>query len=108
VTLSAAVRPAREVFAETMTEDELLTAIIEAAHARGWLAYHVRNSKRGVMQGDPGFPDVVLAREHTVLFWELKSERGKQTKAQSDWWWALPNYWLVRPSGLDEAIRRLR
>ena len=45
-----------------MTEDELLTAIVRAAHLHGWLVYHIRNSKAGVVQGDPGFPDLVLAR----------------------------------------------
>jgi len=65
--------------AQKMTEDELLAAILDAAKYLGWRAYHVRNSKAGIIQGDAGFPDLVLARKGRVLFVELKSEKGKLT-----------------------------
>ena len=37
------------------------------------------------MQGDPGFPDLVLARDGEVLFVELKSSKGKPTTEQVIW-----------------------
>jgi hypothetical protein len=34
------------------------------------------------VQGHPGFPDLVLARDGEVLFRELKTDRGRLTEAQ--------------------------
>lgn len=74
-----------------MTERELLDAIVELARAFGWLVHHDRpaQNRRGrwstPIQGDPGFPDLVLVRPPRVVFCELKSLRGELTPAQS-WW----------------------
>lgn len=95
--------------AQKMTEDELLAAILDAAKYLGWRAYHVRNSKAGIIQGDAGFPDLVLARKGRVLFVELKSEKGKLTPAQ--WAWlddlgSAPR--AIRPPDLDGFLESLR
>lgn len=70
---------------EPFTEDALLSAVLELAHLRGWLVYHVRNSRAGVIQGDVGFPDLVLVRGGTILFIELKSGKLRPSPAQRMW-----------------------
>jgi hypothetical protein len=93
----------------SMSENDLLTAILDAAKLLGWRRYHVRNSKAGIVQGDAGFPDLVLARKGRVIFAELKSERGKLTPAQLAWVDDLDVAWqLIRPSDLDDFIELLR
>ena len=102
--------------AKSMTEDQLLTAITEAATLYGWRWHHVRRSDKALQQGHPGFPDLVLARKGRVLFFELKSEKGQLTKAQAEWEDSLvfptlyPGhaYMLVRPSDLDWALGLLK
>lgn len=95
-----------------VSEDQLLSAILELAARTGWLAYHVRNSKAGVIQGDVGFPDLVLARRGRVIFAELKREGRDPTWAQQGWLAALassepgaPEAYVWRPvNWLDDTI----
>lgn len=54
------------------------------AEAQGWLVYHTFDSRRSAA----GFPDLVLVRER-VIFAELKSRKGKLSKAQEGWLKAL-------------------
>lgn len=68
-----------------MTEDELLRNVLHAAKLLRWRCYHIRNSRLGIVQGDPGFPDLVLTRAPRVLFVELKAEKGRLTREQSGW-----------------------
>jgi len=54
--------------ARAMTEQQLLDAIVQAAKLHGWMVAHFRPALtakgwRTPMQGDPGFPDLVLARK---------------------------------------------
>ncbi len=91
-----------------MSEDELLSAVLDAARLLGWKRYHVRNSRLGVVQGDTGFPDLVLARAGTVRFVELKTETGKLRQDQDEWGSALPSREVLRPSGLDAFLETLR
>lgn len=70
---------------EPFTEDALLSAVLELAHLRNWLVYHVRNSKRGIVQGDVGFPDLVLCRGGMLLFVELKAGKLQPAPAQRKW-----------------------
>lgn len=78
-----------------MSEAQLQSAVIELARLRGWRVAHSRPAmnQRGVwstpISGDPGFPDLVLARHGRVIFAELKSELGRIGKAQSEWIGAL-------------------
>lgn len=102
--------------ARSMTEDELLSAIIEAAGLMGWRVHHDRGKlNQGRTQGHPGFPDLVLARRGRVLFLELKSEAGRQTEDQLRWALelvqdraALAHFQLVRPADLDSVLEQLR
>ncbi len=76
--------------AERISEAELQSAIIELAQRYGWLVHHARPARnvRGwstPIQGDSGFPDLVLAKNGCVLFAELKSERGRLRPEQRAW-----------------------
>jgi Holliday junction resolvase len=64
-----------------LSEKELQQRIIDRARALGWLVYHTYNSRHSAA----GFPDLVLARDGRVLFVEVKSEKGRLTKAQKEW-----------------------
>ena len=64
-----------------MTEKQFQAAVIELATLCGFHCYHTFNSRRCAA----GFPDLVLARNGAVLFVELKTERGRVSKAQREW-----------------------
>jgi len=100
-----------------VTEDELLTAIVEAAAFLGWRVHHDRRSDKAIQQGHAGFPDLVLARKGIVMFVELKAARGRLDAEQ--WSWALAvsppeglpgsnvRYRLWFPEDLDDALKEL-
>lgn len=72
------------------SESVFLTQVIDVAHLHGWKAHHVRTawSKKGYItpiQGDAGFPDIVLVKAPRVLFVELKVDNGRLTPPQ-EWW----------------------
>jgi hypothetical protein len=72
-------------------ERDFQRTVIELARLRGWRVYHTRPAlnQRGrwhtPMQGDAGFPDLVLARQGRLIFAELKREGKKPTSTQQDW-----------------------
>lgn len=69
-----------------MSEDDLLTAVLDLAKLGGWLVYHVRNSRAGVIQGSgEGFPDLVMVKGERIIFRELKRQSGHLTPAQDVW-----------------------
>jgi hypothetical protein len=73
---------ARALLDGAMTEKAFQQAIIDLAHACGWRAYHTHDSHKSA----PGFPDLVLVKPgRHVLFWEVKTERGKVSAAQQTW-----------------------
>lgn len=74
----------------SLTEDDLLTRVLDLARLRGWKVVHYRPAKtakgwRTPLQGDKGCPDVILARRGVVILAELKSETGKATPEQRQW-----------------------
>lgn len=84
----------RQLLDEAVSEAELQSAVIELAHLRGWLAHHCRPGATASgrwatqIQGDPGFPDVVLVRTNPVpdlIFAEFKTQKGKLTPEQETW-----------------------
>ena len=100
-----------------MTEATLQERVIELAHLFGWLVMHTRPARtetgwRTPLQGDPGFPDLVLAREGVVLLAELKAAAGKLTAEQERWRTELetdacastPQYHLWRPEDLESGV----
>ncbi len=90
------------------SERQFLDAVIEAASASGWLVAHFRPAQtekgwRTPMQGHPGFPDLVLARDGVVIFAELKSEKGRVSAEQQKWIAATHGY-LWRPSDWKQIV----
>ena len=78
-----------------MTEAELQAAVIETARLFKWRVHHVKPARTPDgkyltrIAGDPGFPDLVLARDGFVIFAELKSEGGRLSRDQRAWLTAL-------------------
>lgn len=78
-----------------MTERQFTETVVGVAHLFGWLAFHPlhsidrrRNGEerwRTAMAGDPGYPDLTLARGGRVIFAELKTDTGRASKAQKQW-----------------------
>lgn len=64
-----------------MTEKEWMATVVAAAKALGWKVFHTHDSRRS----EPGFPDLVLARNGALIFAELKTETGKVSRAQEEW-----------------------
>jgi len=87
--------------------------VLEVAGLHGWRAFHVRNSRRGIIQGPggTGFPDLVLVRYTRILYRELKDERRKLDRDQVAWRDALlaagADWALWRPSSWNEIVRDL-
>jgi hypothetical protein len=95
-----------------VSEEQFLQLVLDLARALGWLAYHVRDSRRSA----PGFPDLVLVRNGRILFLELKVGRGRLTAAQREWGRALVHagaandrvaYGVLRPCDWGLLVRTL-
>ena len=109
-------RHCNEEMADTMptempsiTEREFQAQVIQYAELAGWLVYHTYDSRRS----QPGFPDLVLVRNKTVVFAELKSEKGRATEAQKMWLNVLEDCETVvtkiwRPSNWENVEKVLR
>ena len=72
------------------TEDQFVVRIIELAKATGWLVTHFRPARtqrgwRTPVQGDKGFPDLVLARDGVVLIRECKVDTTRPNPGQRAW-----------------------
>src|SRR3990167_3171067 len=116
---SAATVPASATLARNMTEAAFLRQVVDLAHLTGWLCHHCRPARTSKgwatpIQGDAGFPDLVLAKEGQVIFVELKREKGRVTGAQQAWRWALGagrvarRAFVWRPSDWPEIERILK
>lgn len=65
-----------------MSEAELQRSVIELARLLGWRVYHTRDSRGSAA----GFPDLCMVRAGDLIFAELKTEKGKLSPAQCEWW----------------------
>ena len=101
-----------------MLEAQFKNAVIEVAQRYGWFVHHdlPAMNKRGKwathIQGDNGFPDLVLVNPKGVLvFAELKTEIGVVRKTQSAWLDRLEQSGAIvqvwRPNQLPVIIRSL-
>jgi hypothetical protein len=83
------------------TERDFSSWVLDLAHLRGWATYHTWLS----MHSARGWPDLALVRPPRLAFAELKTEKGKPTKAQAYWLELLgqagAEAYLWRPSDRD-------
>lgn len=79
-----------------MTEAQLQATVLGICRWAGVLAYHTHDSRRS----QPGYPDLTIAGLHGLLFRELKTARGKVSKAQAMWGA------MLREGGADWAVWR--
>jgi hypothetical protein len=84
------VRVVREGMVTDLLEKDFTDNVVQLAKTLGWRVAHFRPAQtkhgwRTPMQGDKGFPDLVLAKDGRVIFAELKSATGKLTKEQREW-----------------------
>ena len=82
-----------------MTEAEFTDDLLKWAKVYGWRRFHVRGNTRRLIQGDVGFPDLVLVRPPRLIFAELKVGKNKVTPEQQAWLNALQEC-EVEPYGM--------
>lgn len=74
-----------------LSEADWQRRVMDAAKAHGWRVVHVRAARVGVRhvtpyEGDPGLPDLVLARDGVVLLAELKADKAARWQpGQREW-----------------------
>jgi hypothetical protein len=96
-------------YRRSLTEREFQERVIARARTRGWLVHHARPCQRAdgrwttPVEGNAGFPDLVIARDGLVLFRELKTDSGRLTPAQRHWLEVLPNAEVWRPGDWPEV-----
>jgi hypothetical protein len=112
---------ARDILRNQASESELQSTIIDIAHRFGWLVHHARPARTRSggwatpIQGDKGFPDLVLAKNGRIIIAELKSAKGRLSPEQETWVRALGcceedppiEVYVWRPADLDEIIEKL-
>jgi len=103
-----------------VSEASFQAEIVKVAKLHGWLVHAERpgQNRRGkwstAIQGDAGFPDLVLVHpvRHMVLIWEGKSSKGQPSADQTAWLEAFKECGLfarvVRPSDWNEILEVLR
>ena len=106
-----------------ISEADWQKTVIDLLHAYGYKVCEFRKArllKKGVdvyrtpfgADGE-GFPDLIAARLHSLLFIECKSEQGKMSEKQKNWMGLLASagegeYILARPQDYDYLVKRLR
>ena len=82
---------ARAELAAAITERGLQDYVVAAAQLLGWKVMHTRPAMARSgrwstpIQGDAGFPDLVLVRPPKLVVAELKAQRGPVTAEQQAW-----------------------
>lgn len=102
--------------APRIKEDQFLRAVVELARWAKWRVHHQRPAmtKRGwrsAIQGDSGWPDLVLVRGGEIIVAELKSEKGLLSGYQERWLSDLQDAGIEihvwRPKDMDAIKARL-
>lgn len=97
-----------------LDEAAWMSRVMDYARLRGWLRVHIRPARtsrrwRTPYEGDPGLPDLVLARDGQVLLVELKVPRGRTTAEQDAWLAAAGQHGrLWRPEHWPRVMDELR
>ena len=105
----------------TISEAAFQSAVIDYALWRKWRVVHYRPALRAPqwhgqtrrystpLQGHPGAPDLILARDGRVILAELKRHNGRVSPDQRLWLSALGEHArLWRPQDWAEIIEELR
>lgn len=96
-----------------VTEQAFQRAVIDLAHLCGYRVAHSRPARtahgwRTPIEGDPGLPDLVMARGGRVLLVELKTDRGRPTADQQAWLDAAGDHGrLWRPADWPQIVEEL-
>lgn len=94
-----------------MTEDELVTGLLDAFGIAGWSAWHVRRSDRAIWMGTPGWPDITACPPNPgpMLVLEAKSATGRVSGAQATWLVQCHQRGItaavLRPADYDRALK---
>ena len=102
----------------TERERDFQRAVVDLARLMGWRVHHTRPAltQRGrwltPIQGDAGFPDLVLCRPPRLIVAELKRVGGKPTAEQQGWLDALHacagvECYLWTPADWNAVVRTL-
>lgn len=96
----------------TLSEHDFQTTVMEYAKLRRWLCVHIRAAMtnkgwRTPIEGDPGLPDLILARGGVVILAELKAHTGRATPWQVAWLKASGGY-LWSPKDWPTVMEVLR
>jgi hypothetical protein len=97
------------------TEAEFQQVVVDMAAYCGWqLIYHTHDSRHSAA----GFPDLVMLRGTRMVVAELKSQKGKLTAAQMNWYGGMIQVadasngavqaYVWRPSDLDDIEKVLQ
>lgn len=93
---------------QTQTEEDFKRWLLRYAELRGWMRVHFRPALTQAgnwvtpIEGDSGFPDVVLAKAgRPIHIWELKSSDGSLRPDQRAWLRAMTDReWKASDSGI--------
>ena len=96
---------ARRMIDLAESEKAFQQRVIDLAKACGWLCFHPFDSRKS----EAGYPDLTMCRKgESPVFAELKSERGRLSKAQAAWINQLrgagARVYIWRPSTWNEAV----
>lgn len=99
---------ARDTLDAAMTEADFQRQVIELAELHGWHVWHDNDPRRNAR----GLPDLLLLRGATLLWVELKSERGRVRPEQQAFIERLKQVKYVsadvlRPSDWPEIVKVL-
>ena len=77
------MKRAQELMAGKVTHEQFRQAIVELAQLRGWRCYWTWHS----VHSPAGYPDLTMvrAKDHRLIFAELKVGRDTTTPAQRAW-----------------------
>jgi hypothetical protein len=108
--MTTAVRP----LPLTISEAAFQRTVIELAVLHRWRVCHFRPARtahgwRTPVEGSPGLPDLVMARDGVVLLAELKRHRGRVSPDQAAWLRVLGGHGrLWTPMDWPEIVEELK
>lgn len=97
-----------EIPPQDWSESLLKAIVIGLAVDHGWKVFHLtHDGVKKPQKSAKGFPDLTLARRGTILFLELKKQKGELEPEQEAWRDQLIGHWyLVRPADVTDGFVR--